>query len=298
MSCPICGEGDFWSLAFNRDAQIEGWRAQLGDSAWYDWRLCRRCGNAYPSRQPDLRVLERVWAANRADSGLPPAEREQVWAYRRAISRAGAERSFRLFAPLTAARSGRFLDIACGLGETVRIFAEHGWDAQGIDADPSTEPSHRQLGIRARIGQFEQLDIGDGFDVIHIAHAIYFITDPISFIRAVRARLAPRGLFCVVLADFMANADAGLPSYAHTFFPTASSMRYALALAGFEVVLSKARSGSIFIAARPAAAPTMPHVSPATIKVLYRTKALRHVTLGRPYLALRGLIKAVVRRAG
>src|SRR5262249_39654661 len=161
------------------------------------------------------------------------------------------------------------------------------WDAQGIDADPSTQPSHRQLGIRVQIGQLEHLDVGVGFDLIHIAHAIYFITDPMNFIRAVRERLAPHGLFCIVLADFMANADAGLPSYAHTFFPTESSMRYALALAGFEVALSKARAGSIFMAARPAAAPAMPRISPAAIRMLYRTKALRHELLGRPYLALR-----------
>ena len=34
----------------------------------------------------------------------------------------------------------RFLDIGCGLGETVRIFADNGWDAEGVDADPSTAP--------------------------------------------------------------------------------------------------------------------------------------------------------------
>jgi SAM-dependent methyltransferase len=297
MSCPICGATDFWGIPFNRDAQIESWRMQLGDNAAYDWRLCRRCGNAYPSRQPDLRVLERVWAANRGDEGLPPDERERVWVHRRTISRAGAARSLRLFAPFAGGRPGRFLDIACGLGETVRLFAEHGWDAQGIDADPSTEPSHRQLGIRARIGQFEHLDIGEGFNLIHIAHAIYFITDPMSFIRTMRARLAPQGLFCVVLADFMANADAGLPSYAHTFCPTASSMRYALALAGFEVVLSKSRASSIFMAARPVTAPAIPRVSPAAIRLLYRTKTLRHAAFGRPYLALRRTAKTLLQRS-
>jgi SAM-dependent methyltransferase len=297
MSCPICGESSFWGIPFNRDAQIESWRAKLGDQAPYDWRLCRRCGNGYPSQQPDLRVLQRSWAANREDNGLSPAERERTWSHRRAISRAGAARSYRLFAPLAAGRPGRFLDIACGLGETVRTFAEHGWDAEGIDADPSTEPSHRQLGIRARIGQFEHLDIGDGFDLVHIAHAIYFITDPMRFVRTVRARLASQGLFCVVLADFMANADPGLPSYAHTFFPTASSMRCALALAGFEVILRKSRAGSVFLAARPANSPAMPRVSPTAIRLLYRTKAVRHAALGRPYLALRRLAKVVVRRS-
>ena len=84
--------------------------------------------------------------------------KDTAWSYRRAISRAGASRSFRLFAPLAANHPGRFLDIACGLGETVRIFADNGWDAEGVDADPSTARFHRELGIRVRIGQFEQIE--------------------------------------------------------------------------------------------------------------------------------------------
>jgi len=179
----------------------------------------------------------------------------------------------------------------------VRVFADNGWDAEGIDADPSTARFHGELGIRARIGQFEQVEAASSYDFIHIAHAIYFITDPMAFIRGVRARLTPGGVFCIVLADLMANTDSGLPAYSHTFFPTGASMRYALALAGFEVVLSRSMSGSIYIAARPASAPRLPAVRPASTLLLCRTKALRHALLGRPYLALRQFAKRVLRGA-
>ena len=229
MSCPICNEPQFLADPVRQRSGRRTLAGGDGDDAGYDWRLCRRCGNAYPSHQPDLAVLRRVWAEKRGDECLSPDAKDAIWSYRRAISRAGATRSFRLFAPLCANRPGRFLDVACGLGETVRIFADNGWDAEGIDADPSTARFHRDAGIRARIGQFEQIEAASGYDLIHIAHAIYFITDPMDFIRGVRARLAPGGLFCVVLADFMASADASLPSYTHTFFPTGASMRYALA---------------------------------------------------------------------
>ena len=297
MSCAICNNPSFWRIPFAHDPDVARWRAEAGDEADYDWRLCRRCGNAYPSQQPDLAVLQRVWAEKRGDECLSPDAKDAIWSYRRAISRAGAARSFRLFAPRCANRTGRFLDVACGLGETVRIFADNGWDAEGIDADPSTARFHRDAGIRVRIGQFEQIETASGYDLIHIAHAIYFITDPMDFIRVVRARLAPGGLFCIVLADFMASADPSLPSYTHTFFPTGASMRYALALAGFEVVLSRTMSGSIYIAARPASAPPLPTVSSASIRLLYRSKAVRHALLGRPYLALRRFAKRLLQGA-
>lgn len=296
MNCPICAHGEFWTIPSIRDTQVERLREQQGDRDDLDWRLCRRCGNAYPSRPPTLAVLQKLWALNRTDADSDPGEREKIWAYRRAIAKAGGERSYRLFAPLARKAKGRFLDIACGLGETVHTFATHGWNAEGIDADPSTVPVHREIGIQARIGQFEELELGTGYDMIHIAHAIYFITDPMRFIRSVRDKLAPDGLFCVVLADLLANSDQGLPGYVHTFFPTRHSMRYALALGGFETVFIKRMSGSIFMAARPAAQPATPFVWPAGILLLYRTKTLRYALIGRPYLLLRRAVKFMIGR--
>ena len=296
MSCPICGHHDFWTITAAHDLRAEHLRSVRGERSVYQWRLCRQCGNAYPSAAPDLHILKELWALNRVNSGSSEFEQTKIWAYRRAIAKAGAERSYRLFAPLVENRTGRFLDIACGLGETVSIFAASGWDAEGIDADPSTVPFHREIGIRAQIGQFEALDVGTGYDIIHIAHAIYFITDPMHFIRIVRERLSPRGVFCVVLADFLASSDLSVPSYVHTFFPTGASMRYALACAGFETVLCKHLSGSIFIAARPATATTPPAVWPRGIWLLYQTKALRYALVGRIYLLLRQVIKRLVGR--
>ncbi len=73
MSCPICDERSFWPVPFADDPDIARWRADLGSLSDYEWRLCRRCGNAYPSQPPDLRVLERLWAQKRADQGLSPS---------------------------------------------------------------------------------------------------------------------------------------------------------------------------------------------------------------------------------
>lgn len=281
-------------MPYRHEAHIDAWRAEAGDTAAYDWRLCRRCGNAYPSFQPSLAVLRRVWGKSRA---IEPsaANADAAWTARRNAARICAERSFALFTARSPRGPGRFLDIGCGLGETVRYFADHGWDAEGIDADPSMAPYHRRLGISTRIGQFEAMEIAGVYDIIHIAHAIYFVTEPMRFIKAVRGKLAPGGLFCVVLADFMAAFDPGLPSYAHSFFPTAASMRYALALAGFETILTRSWSGSIYLATRPAEA-SLPSVHPALIRLGYLTKPMRYAILGRPYLALRKAVKRMLGR--
>jgi len=296
MHCPICDGGDYWLIPFALDPKIERWRHEEGVEGTYEWRLCRRCGNPYPSHQPHLRVLQKVWLEHKSTPGLTVDELKHAWAKRRSAARAIAARSFKIFAPLDGNSGRRFLDIACGFGETVKKFGDHGWDAEGIDADSSIAQLHREIGIRVRHGQIEEMDLGAGYQIIHIAHAIYFITNPMRFLSEVRKRLAADGVFCVVLSDFFTHHDPSLPSYAHTFFPSAASMRYALALAGFETIVCKKLSGSIYITARPEAAPTTPFVSPAWTRFLLRTKPLRYALIGGPYLAMRRAAKFLIGR--
>jgi len=296
MSCPICDSVDYWPIPFGPDPKIDRWRREEDDDAAYEWRLCRRCANSYPSYQPHLRVLQRIWLEHKSTPSLTAPELEKAWARRRVGVRKLAARSYRIFAPLAESGGRQFLDIACGFGETVKTFADHGWNAEGIDADSSIARVHREMGIRVRHGQIEEMDVGVGYNIIHIAHAIYFITNPMRFMGEVRKRLAGDGLFCIVLSDFFAHHDPSLPSYALTFSPSGASMRYALALAGFETIYSKRLSGSIYIAARPASAPKAPFVSPAWTRFLVRTKALRYALLGWPYLAVRRAVKLLLPR--
>ncbi|EGP06591.1 hypothetical protein CSIRO_3847 [Bradyrhizobiaceae bacterium SG-6C] len=180
----------------------------------------------------------------------------------------------------------------------MRKFADAGWDAEGIDIDPATESYHRQIGIRTRIGPLEELELGRDYTLIQIAHAIYFITDPMKFLRDIRERLKPNGLFCIVLADLLVNEDMGLPSYVHTFFPSGPSMRYALALSGFETVFIKRQYGSVFLAARVNPNVKPPRIYPAITLALWRTKWLRYQLIGRPHLALRRAAKALLSHVG
>ncbi len=296
MACPICDGADYWPIRSALNPKIELWRREAEDEASYEWRLCRRCANAYPSHQPHLHVLQKIWLEHKSTPGLTAAELDQAWARRRAGVRVIAERSYRTFAPLAGTCGRRFLDIACGFGETVKTFADRGWDAEGIDANSSIAQVHQDMGIRVRHGQIEEMNVDAGYHIIHIAHAIYFITNPMQFLGEVRKRLAAGGVFCVVLSDFFAHHAPSLPSYGHTFFPTAASMRYALELAGFETIFCKRLSGSIYIAARPSLAIKQSPVQPTLTRLLFRTKPLRYAFIGRPYLTLRNVAKALIAR--
>jgi SAM-dependent methyltransferase len=295
-ACPLCGGEASWPLAYDAEAQFERDHGARLRAAGYAWHLCRTCGNGYPTSLPDLDILSAYWARNR---DVTDVESEKlVWDTRRRISRIGAERSFRIYSPLFPPRPGRrFLDIACGLGATVGKFADEGWDAQGIDADPAMHRFHQEFCIRSQIGQIETVRIEGKFDLIQVAHAIYFISDPLRFLSLVRGHLAENGILAIVLADFMASDDLSLPGYPHSFFPTASSMRYLLARAGYLVISCRKLSGSIYLAARPGAR-EVPGVQARMIKLGYETKALRYALFGKPKLAARRLAKRLISLIG
>lgn len=290
-TCPICGEQAAWPIGFQRKL-IQG-KLRFGDSdlPGYAWRLCRQCGNAYPTIEPDLEQLARAWHAVQ-QSGEAKDSSAAV-AYQRRFSRVNAERAYRTFAGLIeGGKPGRMLDVACGVGDTAHYFAERGWDVEATDADPATVRFHRERGLRSRIGQFETMQFDGQFDLIHIAHAIYFMRDPMSVLRRVTTLLRPGGVLAVIIADFLASSDAGMPGHVHTFYPTAESLRYALALAGLETIRIRKISASFYLAARPGKI-TPPPVNAAAIYWRYRTKPWRHALLGRPYRAIRRVARQV-----
>ena len=297
MSCPICAATEGWPFPHAASPQIEAWRAEIGETDRYFWTLCRGCGNGYPSVPPDPRVLASYWAANRVVDTLDDAGQAAVWRYRIDTARLGAQRVWRTYAPLFEGRpgkfEGRFLDVACGLGETVDLFRRQGWTSEGIDVDAATKRFHDALGIVTRIGRFEDDASSSQYDLILIAHAIYFITDPLEFLRQVKTRLAPGGIFAIVISDLLASTDNGKPAYAHTFYPCASSMRAALARAGFETLFTRTLSGSIYLAAKPAENIDA-SIDTRLINLRWRSKPLRHAVLGRPNMALRRAAKRLL----
>jgi SAM-dependent methyltransferase len=292
VTCPICEANESWPIAGKLERDTAAWRSEASATRPYSWLLCKTCGNGYPSEPPLPAVLDCYWQANRRVEGGAETE-ETAWQRRIGFGRVGADRSFSVFAPLHRGAPGRFLDIACGLGETVLKFRDNGWQAEGIDLDASTKRFHDRLGLQTRIGAFETETFTGRYHIIHIAHAIYFITKPMAFLYRVRAQLESNGIFGVVISDFLAAHAQSEPTCAFTFYPCAESLRCALSLAGLNPVLTRTIGGSIYIAARPGEV-TLPKIETQRIHWRYQTKRLRFAAIGRPYLAARSLAKRVL----
>ncbi len=283
MTCPICGGSQMIPVPFERNAEADAVLARRGHALDYQWFLCETCGNASPAYQPDLATVEELWQSNRTTASDDTAS----WDERRRIARIGADRSWEMFSGLhTGSEQGRFLDIACGLGLTVKRFQDKGWLAEGNDIDQTVKPMHAELGITSRIGPVENQHWDAPFDLIQIAYAIYFITDPKTYLERLRSLLKPNGHLAIVIADHLAYTCQGGPAYMHTFIPTVDSLEGLLARAGYRTVLRRKVRDSWFIAATPGTAEPPP-INAAAILRAHRTRALRYQWLGANRARLR-----------
>jgi SAM-dependent methyltransferase len=282
LTCIICGSLRREPVPHDRIGGISELRRKRGLQL-VDWYLCMDCGNATPEEQPDLGVLDEYWQTNRGSKH----DSEDLWSYREAIARTGADRSWNMFSRLREGQApGRFLDVGCGLGLTVKRFADGGWKARGIDVDGTVKPWHDRLGIDAVIGQIEHQDWDGAFDLIQVAYAIYFIQDPGAFLAGLRRSLAPGGHVAIVMSDLLAFTQPAAATDAHTFVPTPESLEYALVKAGYRVVMKQRIRDSWFLAATPGDAP-LPKIDASAILRRHRTRALRWKLIGYPYAVAR-----------
>lgn len=295
ISCPFCGNSAFRAVPFKDPEGHNTIRREAG----YHWRCCARCGNAFPFPSPNLPELQAYWNRNRVD--LPETSDDVAfWRDRYQASELWAKRTWAFVNPSLRSGTGRFFDVACGLGATVKLFQDRGWHAEGIDANPHTRSFHERLGIRATIGQVEQLQCEGQFDLVSIAHAIYFVTEPLAFIRRVRGLLQPGGLFLVVLSDFLSSYSDNKPAYVHTWYPTAESLAFVLKQEGFTVLRRSRITGSTLILATPAAAGVsnntkMPTGKPLRTYLAHRSHGFRYFLLGRPRQFLATRAKHIIR---
>lgn len=276
-SCPICDGLRSWPVPF-RDSEAEKLQTR---SSGYHWRMCANCGNAFPTQAFSLAELQGYWDRNRVETDELAPVSDAVWEGRWRASQVWAQRTYDFVAPYLQKDMTSFLDVACGLGAMVALFRDKGWHAEGVDADPNTRQYHEKTGVSVTIGQVENLASGASFDLVSIAHAIYFVTQPRQFVQRVGMMLKPGGLFVVTLSNLLSSLSDGSPGYVHTWYPTTDSLVYLLEQEGFEVIARRSLKGSTMVLARRGQV-LSPLGHPYRAYLAHRTQAWRFLLIGRP----------------
>lgn len=102
---------------------------------------------------------------------------------------------------------GRYLDVACGRGESLWAGRESGWEYEGVDASSTyLEWGAEHLGVRGRLGTLDEITFPDNyFDAITMNAIIEHLYDPYGTMREVFRILKPGGLL-----SFDAPNESGL----------------------------------------------------------------------------------------
>ena len=156
-----------------------------------------------------------------------------------------------------AGAPGRLLDVGTGVGTLVRLAAERGWAAVGVDVDAAVVAYARARGLDVRLGELAKLELpAESFDLVSLWNVIDFVADPVAVLAECHRVLVPGGriflrtpnmpwqlrgarvarLFAAVGLRRLVTGRARWLAIFHRSNFAAPSLRLALERAGFDAI--------------------------------------------------------------
>jgi 2-polyprenyl-3-methyl-5-hydroxy-6-metoxy-1,4-benzoquinol methylase len=134
--------------------------------------------------------------------------------------RFGRERVGLMGQHLTTARP-RYLDIGCSTGFVVEAARAQGWDAVGIDLNPSAIEFGRSRGLDLRAVALEDSGFAAGsFDAVSLFDVLEHLIDPVPTLRACIRLLKPGGIVFVYVPNYDSASRFLMGKDAHFIWPT------------------------------------------------------------------------------
>lgn len=97
---------------------------------------------------------------------------------------------------------GRFLDVGCNIGILVDEAQALGYEACGIDLDPTAIAHGTAQGRRLHHGTLDSLPVDQPFDVIVANHVLEHVADLAAFLAALDGRLKPGGFLFLNVPNY------------------------------------------------------------------------------------------------
>ena len=136
------------------------------------------------------------------------------------VQRFGRER-IQLMTPHLRTPRPRYLDVGCSTGFCVEAARDAGWDAIGIDLNPSAIEFGRSRGLDLRPVALEDAAIEPGtLDAVSLFDVLEHLIDPVPVLRACVRLLAPGGIVFLYVPNYDSASRLLMGKDAHFIWPT------------------------------------------------------------------------------
>jgi 2-polyprenyl-3-methyl-5-hydroxy-6-metoxy-1,4-benzoquinol methylase len=139
------------------------------------------------------------------------------------VGRFGAERVAMMAEHLRVpeGRAPRYLDVGCSTGFVVEAARDRGWDALGIDLNPSAIEYGRSRGLDLRTVALEDAGFAPGtFDAVSLFDVLEHLLEPRQTLRACVELLVPGGILFLYVPNFDSASRLLMGANAHFIWPT------------------------------------------------------------------------------
>ena len=118
-------------------------------------------------------------------------------------------------------RAPRYLDVGCSTGFVVEAARDKGWDAIGIDLNPSAIEYGRTRGLDLRTVALEDAGFAPGsLDAVSLFDVLEHLLDPRRTLRVCADLLAPGGILFLYVPNFDSASRLLMGADAHFIWPT------------------------------------------------------------------------------
>jgi len=207
LECHICCAGEIsllphYSLLHRVTSDCKPWPpgGQLG--------VCRRCGAAQaiisPQWREEAQAIYDGYTIYHQGGGTEQSVFDSTTG---AANSRSARLLHRLSQELPLPAQGRFLDVGCGNGNTLRAFNQIApeWTLAGLDVNEHYKEKVEAIpGVQALYTGAAETIPGE-FQIITLIHSLEHIAEPVKFLRALSDKLTVDGLLVIQVPDCWRN---------------------------------------------------------------------------------------------
>lgn len=115
----------------------------------------------------------------------------------------------------------KYLDVGCSTGFVVEAAQNAGWDAAGIDLNPSAIKFGQERGLNLAVEALEDIDVPPGtYDAVSLFDVIEHLTNPGPILEQSIRLLKPGGIVFLYVPNYDSASRLLMGKHAHFIWPT------------------------------------------------------------------------------